>query len=169
MARVTRPGGVVAAAVWDYGDGMEMLRGFWDEAVALDPASEPKDERHMPFCRPDDLAQLWKAQGLLDVQEEPLVIPMTFSSFDDFWSPFRDRQGPAGPMSRHSPRGLVGTSRTIAPAATRGGRGPVGHAERAGVGREGAGPGSLTGLADGWPSVVSRQSLSRNRLRMGPA
>ena len=39
MTRVTRPDGVVAAAVWDYGDGMEMLRLFWDEAVALDPAA----------------------------------------------------------------------------------------------------------------------------------
>jgi SAM-dependent methyltransferase len=96
MARVTRPGGVVAAAVWDYGDGMEMLRAFWDEAVALDPASEPRDERNMPACRPGELAALWRAQGLLDVQEKPLVIPMTFSSFEDFWSPFREGQGPAG-------------------------------------------------------------------------
>ena len=38
--RVTRPGGLVAAAVWDYGDGMQMLRAFWDEAVAADPAAE---------------------------------------------------------------------------------------------------------------------------------
>ena len=30
MSRVTRPGGTVAAAVWDYGHGMEMLRVFWD-------------------------------------------------------------------------------------------------------------------------------------------
>jgi hypothetical protein len=52
MARVTRPGGVVAAAVWDYGDGMEMLRAFWDEAVALDPASEPRDERHRESRHP---------------------------------------------------------------------------------------------------------------------
>jgi SAM-dependent methyltransferase len=84
MARVTRPGGVVVAAVWDYGDGMGMLRAFWDEAVALDPASEPRDERHMPTCRPGELAALWRAQGLLDVREEPLVIPLTFSSFEDF-------------------------------------------------------------------------------------
>src|SRR5262245_48363392 len=56
MARVTRPGGVVAAAVWDYGDGMEMLRAFWDEAVALDPAGEKKDERHMPVWRTGELA-----------------------------------------------------------------------------------------------------------------
>lgn len=96
MARVTRSGGVVAAAVWDYGDGMQMLRVFWDEAVALDPANEPKDERHMPVCRPGELAALWKAQGLLDVREEPLVIPLNFASFEDFWSPFREGQGPAG-------------------------------------------------------------------------
>ena len=50
MIRVTRPGGVVAAAVWDYGDGMQMLRTFWDAAVALDPAAAPRDERHMPLC-----------------------------------------------------------------------------------------------------------------------
>ena len=50
MIRVTRPGGVVAAAVWDYGDGMQMLRTFWDAAVALDPDAAPRDERHMPLC-----------------------------------------------------------------------------------------------------------------------
>ena len=47
MRRVTRPGGVVSACVWDYNEGMQMLRFFWDEAVAQDPAIEPKDERHM--------------------------------------------------------------------------------------------------------------------------
>ena len=88
----------MAAAVWDYGDGMEMLRVFWDEAVALDPTSDPKDERHMPVCRRGELAALWTAQGLLDVREEPLVIPLTFSSFDDFWSPFQEGQGPAGAL-----------------------------------------------------------------------
>ena len=51
MIRVTRPDGVIAAAVWDYGDGMQMLRVFWDEAVALDPAVAARDERNMPLCR----------------------------------------------------------------------------------------------------------------------
>jgi hypothetical protein len=87
---------VGAAAVWDYGGGMEMLRAFWDEAVALDPASEPRDERHMPACRPGELVALWRAAGLLAVREEPLAVPLTFSSFEDFWSPFRAGQGPAG-------------------------------------------------------------------------
>ena len=96
MNRVTRPGGVVAAAVWDYAEGMEMLRVFWDEAVALDPSAGPKDERHMPLCRPGELAEFWRGQGMLDVQETALVVPLEFSSFDDFWEPFLAGQGPAG-------------------------------------------------------------------------
>ena len=96
MIRVTRPGGVVAAAVWDYGDGMQMLRVFWDEAVALDPSSESRDERHMPLCRAGELAALWRRHGLADVTEVPLVIALPFKSFDDFWAPFLKGQGPAG-------------------------------------------------------------------------
>ena len=96
MTRVTKPGGVVAAAVWDYGDGMQMLRVFWDEAVALDPAIAKRDERNMPLCRRGELAALWKANGLQQVDEQALTIDMAFKSFDDFWKPFLGGQGPAG-------------------------------------------------------------------------
>lgn len=96
MKRVTRRGGTVAAAVWDYGDGMEMLRVFWDDAIALDPASAAKDERHMRFCRQGELAALWRARGLQDVVEEGLTIQTRFASFDDYWAPFLEKQGPAG-------------------------------------------------------------------------
>jgi SAM-dependent methyltransferase len=96
MIRVTRPGGVVAAAVWDYGDGMRMLRTFWDAAVALDTGAEPRDERHMPLCTRGALAELWRTQGLRDVDEQPLTIDMAFASFDDYWQPFLCGQGPAG-------------------------------------------------------------------------
>ena len=96
MKRVTRRGGTIAAAVWDYGEGMEMLRVFWDEAVALAPASDARDERHMPFCRRGELAALWHARGLQDVVEEGLTIQTRFTSFDDYWAPFLEGQGPAG-------------------------------------------------------------------------
>lgn len=56
MSRVTRSGGIVAAAVWDYGEGMEMLRASWDEAVALDSAIAARDERTMPLCTRGELA-----------------------------------------------------------------------------------------------------------------
>jgi SAM-dependent methyltransferase len=96
MIRVTRPGGTIAAAVWDYGEGMEMLRLFWDEAVAADPAAASRDERHMPLCRPGELSALWREQGLREVTEEPIAVRTRFASFDDFWSPFLLQQGPAG-------------------------------------------------------------------------
>jgi SAM-dependent methyltransferase len=96
MIRVTRPDGVVAAAVWDYGEGMQMLRAFWDEAVALNPDAESRDEKHMSLSTRGALADLWRAHGLQDVGEEPLSIDMAFSSFDDYWQPFLMGQGPAG-------------------------------------------------------------------------
>ena len=96
MIRVTRPGGTVAAALWDYGQGMEMLRVFWDEAIALAPAMDARDERHMPLSRKGELAALWREHGLQDVAEESLTIQTRFVSFDDYWSPFLEKQGPAG-------------------------------------------------------------------------
>jgi SAM-dependent methyltransferase len=96
MMRVTRPGGVVAAAVWDYGDGMRMLRVFWDEAVAFDPPLAARDEGHMPLCKQGELAALWRASGLQHVEDQPIVIDLAFASFDDYWSPFHGGQGPAG-------------------------------------------------------------------------
>jgi SAM-dependent methyltransferase len=96
MKRVTRRGGTIAAAVWDYGDGMEMLRVFWDEAIALSPGNDPRDERHMPFCRRGDLRELWRGCGLREVAEVGLTIQTGFASFDDYWLPFLAKQGPAG-------------------------------------------------------------------------
>lgn len=96
MIRVTRPGGVVAAAVWDYGDGMGMLRMFWDAAVALNPDAEPRDERHMPLCSRGALAEPWRDHGLHGLDEQALTIEMAFTSFEDYWQPFLLGQGPAG-------------------------------------------------------------------------
>ena len=73
MRRVTRPEGIVSACVWDYDAGMQMLRFFWDEAIALDPAIEPRDERHMKLSRQGQLGDLWKKAGLINVKEQPLV------------------------------------------------------------------------------------------------
>ena len=99
MARVTTRGGIVSAAVWDYADGMEMLRVFWDEAVALDPAFDSRDERHMPLCRRGELAALWRDRGLENVAETALTLEMRFPSFEDYWQPFLEGQGPAGALA----------------------------------------------------------------------
>jgi SAM-dependent methyltransferase len=103
MIRVTRPGGAVSAAVWDYDEGMGMLRVFWDEAVALDPAIALRDERNMPLSKRGELATLWRAEGLQRVEEEPAVIDLAFTSFDDYWLPFLGGQGPAGAYAASLP------------------------------------------------------------------
>src|SRR4030095_10808652 len=59
MVRVTRPGGTIGAAAGDHGGGVKMLGVFWDEAVALNPAADGKDERHMPLSRRGELSELW--------------------------------------------------------------------------------------------------------------
>ncbi len=96
MRRVTRPGGTVTACVWDYDAGMQMLRYFWDEVVALDPTMAAKDERHMKLSRQGQLGELWRKAGLVDVEEKALTIDQRYSSFHDYWEPFLKGAGPGG-------------------------------------------------------------------------
>jgi SAM-dependent methyltransferase len=96
MARVVRVGGPVAAYVWDYADGMQMLRHFWDAAAALDPVAHALDEgRRFPLCQPDRLVNLFRASGLRNVEVHAIDVPTSFKDFDDFWAPFLGSQGPA--------------------------------------------------------------------------
>jgi SAM-dependent methyltransferase len=96
FARVARHGGVVAAYVWDYADGMAMLRFFWDSAASLDPAAAEEDEaRRFPICQPDALREVWTGAGLDDVAVQGIEIPTVFVTFEDYWRPFLGSQGPA--------------------------------------------------------------------------
>lgn len=96
LRRVTKPGGKLSAAVWDYGAGMRMLRAFWDAVVRLDPRADALDEKHMPLCREGELSSLWREGGLDGVREEPIEVTTKFESFADYWEPFLLGQGPAG-------------------------------------------------------------------------
>ncbi len=96
MARVTKPGGTVAAFVWDYAGEMQLLRRFWDAAVALDPAARELDEGvRFAICKPEPLAALFRHAGLKDVATRAIDVPTVFRDFDDYWSPFLGGQGPA--------------------------------------------------------------------------
>ena len=96
MARAVRPGGPVAAYVWDYAKGMQLLRAFWEAATALDPAAAALDEGvRFPLCAPEPLRALFEAAGLRAVAVQALDTPTDFNDFDDFWAPFLGGQGPA--------------------------------------------------------------------------
>jgi SAM-dependent methyltransferase len=97
MHRVTRPGGTVGAAVWDYSGEMTLLRRFWDAAVALDPSAGQLDEgRSMPFCTPEELSDLLSRAGLADVSVEAAVVAAEYDDFEDLWQPLELGVGPSG-------------------------------------------------------------------------
>ncbi|HUR75722.1 MAG TPA: class I SAM-dependent methyltransferase [Sporichthya sp.] len=94
--RAAAPDGLIAAYVWDYAEGMGLLREFWDAAVRLDPEAAPLDEAvRFPLCQPEPLEHLWHQSGLHEVAVRAIEIPTLFGGFDDFWSPFLGGQGPA--------------------------------------------------------------------------
>jgi SAM-dependent methyltransferase len=96
LRSVAAPLGTVSACVWDYAEGMELLRYFWAAATALDSTARELDEgNRFALCRPDALTALFRRGDLDDVRCEPIEVPTPFSSFDDYWQPLLGATGPA--------------------------------------------------------------------------
>ena len=98
MRRVVHPGGVVAAAVWDFRGGLVFQRLFWDTAAGLDPAAGAARDRlfSSPLALPDGLPLLWRETGLSAVERSSITIRMEFADFADYWEPLLGGQGPVG-------------------------------------------------------------------------
>jgi len=98
MRRVTRPGGVVAAAFWDSPGGSSSQRMLWDTAAALDEAAAEARDRTMgrPIYTPGALARMWAEAGLTDIDQRSLMIRMDFADFADYWTPFASGEGALG-------------------------------------------------------------------------
>ncbi len=97
MCRVTRPGGIVGACVWDAeAAGQGLVHVFWDAAVALDPSVEARHVRNRGTNRRGGLAGKFGAHGLVEVTETTLTVVMEFTGFDDFWLPHLEPAGPVG-------------------------------------------------------------------------
>ena len=94
MRRVTRQGGVVAACVWDHAGGQGPLSPLWEAASALDP--EVEGESRLVGAREGDLARLFHAVGLTEVDETALHVAVEYESFAEWWEPFTLGVGPAG-------------------------------------------------------------------------
>lgn len=97
MCRVTRSGGMVASAVWDYAGQMTLLRRFWDSVTALDPSAADLDEgRSMRYCTPCELQALWTAAGLKQVRISAFVVTAGYEGFEDLWEPLESGVAPSG-------------------------------------------------------------------------
>ncbi len=96
IKRALRTGGQIGCYVWDYAEGMRMVRVFFDAAIALDAAAKAVDEgRRFELCNPTALSKLFNAAGLHDVQTRALEFTMQFRDFNDYWDPFKGGVGPA--------------------------------------------------------------------------
>jgi SAM-dependent methyltransferase len=98
MRRVTRPGGVVAAAGWDFRGGLVYQRLLWDTAAVIDPGAFERRAKlfSAPLAKPDGMPELWRTAGLADVARTSVTIRMEFADFADYWEPLLGGQGPVG-------------------------------------------------------------------------
>ncbi len=94
MGRVTRPGGVVAACVWDHFGGGSPLSLFWSAAQDLDPSAP--HEAALPGTRDGQLGCYAREAGLHDVTESALTVATHYESFDEWWAPYLLGVGPLG-------------------------------------------------------------------------
>ncbi len=98
LARVTRPGGVVASCVWDYAGEMTLLRAFWDAAREVEPERGAAADEGvvMRWCSEPELRDLWEGAGLADVRTGALTARAVYESFEDLWAPFPSGIAPSG-------------------------------------------------------------------------
>jgi hypothetical protein len=98
MRRVVRPGGVVAAAVWDHYGGMSGMRMMWDTVTMIDANARAMRHRYsfQPMTQPGEMKASFVGNGLVDVEETSLTIRMDYGSFADYWDPIASGEGPLG-------------------------------------------------------------------------
>lgn len=116
LRRVTRPGGVAAAAVWDAGGGVVVNRLFCDTAAAVSPGGQEFRARIFgrPMTQPGRLETAWRRAGFTDTETATLTIRMEFESFADYWAPYVGGDGPyAGFVSQLDQRSRVDLTEAV--------------------------------------------------------
>ena len=123
MRRVVRPGGTVAATVWNSAGGMPHQRMFWEVAAMLDPAAARlrNSTFNRRMTRRGDLPVLFEQAGLVEVEETSLTIWMEFEDFADFWTPILGGEGTLGRyVSALAPDAATRLERSLQDAFTSG-------------------------------------------------
>jgi ubiquinone/menaquinone biosynthesis C-methylase UbiE len=96
MIRVTKSGGTIGIFLWDYAEGMEMLRYFWNAAVELNKDAKEYDEGiRFPLCQEGQLESLFRKTDLNRIEAVSIGVSTIFRNFDDYWVPFLGNVGPA--------------------------------------------------------------------------
>lgn len=104
LRRMREIGSTVGAYVWDYGEGMQLMRTFFDAMLDVRPQDREHDEAvRFPFCTAEGLEGLFTEAGFTTVTTRAIVVPTEFTSFDDYWQPFLGGQGPAPAYLRSLP------------------------------------------------------------------
>ncbi|HUG74190.1 MAG TPA: methyltransferase domain-containing protein [Acidimicrobiia bacterium] len=120
MARVTRPGGVIAASVWDFAGGHGPLGPFWTAARALDPGVE--DESTLAGVRDGHLTDMFRESGLRSIEQTTLAVTQNYTGFEEWWGTFMRGVGPAGSyltgLEEHQQAELREKCRAMLPAGS---------------------------------------------------
>lgn len=95
FARLLRPEGIAAACVWDFDEGMQMLRMFWDAALAV-RADAPDEARTLRFGRRGEIAELLETAGFVEIEEAEIAVESRYEDFDELWNGFLMGIGPSG-------------------------------------------------------------------------
>ena len=94
MLRVTRPGGRVAACVWDHAGGGGPLALFWRAVNSIDPGAY--DESGFAGAREGHLGELFVQAGMRETESTSLIVRVRYESFEQWWEPYTLGVGPAG-------------------------------------------------------------------------
>ena len=98
MRRAVRPGAPVATCVWDFAEGMTVLRIFWDAARSIEPerAAQHDQAATHRHSTPGELELIWTGGGLRDVEVGELIVGAGYTGFDDLWDPLTIPDGSPG-------------------------------------------------------------------------
>jgi SAM-dependent methyltransferase len=92
MRRVVRPGGIVAASVFE-ADGFGPARVLQEAAARL---GVPGPADVLPLRRAGELSALWAGAGLREVEVGRFEVEGDFDAFDELWTPLTAGVGPSG-------------------------------------------------------------------------